>query len=164
MLTILEVFALKRLYGRRIRVLHRWMDQTMNDTLTQMGLTAAQGHIMGFLSRQKEPPCSRDVARALELSHPTVSGLLARMERKGFLQLRPDPKDGRARRIHLLSRGEECVAHIEEVIRAGEQRMVQDFTEEERQRFMEYLDRAIVNMGGSSCLTQESKEERNPNA
>lgn len=156
--------ALKKLYGRRIRVLHRWMDQTMNDTLAQMGLTAAQGHIMGFLAHQKEPPCSRDVARALELSHPTVSGLLARMERKGFVQLRQDPRDGRARRIHLLPRGMECVAHIEEVIRANEQRMVQAFTEEERRRFMEYLDRAIVNMGGSSCPPHQPKEEERPNA
>ena len=151
--------ALKKLYGRRIRVLHRWIDQTMNDTLAQMGLTAAQGHIMGLLSHQKETPCSRDVARALELSHPTVSGLLARMERKGFLQLRQDPRDKRARRIHLLPRGMECAAHIEEVIRANEQRMVQDFTEEERQRFMEYLDRAIVNMGGSPCPPHHPKEE-----
>ena len=100
-----------------------------------------------------------DVARALELSHPTVSGLLARMERKGFLQLRQDPRDKRARRIHLLPRGMECAAHIEEVIRANEQRMVQDFTEEERQRFMEYLDRAIVNMGGSPCPPHHPKEE-----
>lgn len=156
--------ALKKLYGRRIRVLHRWIDQTMNDTMAQMGLTAAQGHIMGFLSHEKEPPCSRDVARALELSHPTVSGLLARMERKGFLQLRQDPRDRRARRIYLLPRGMECVAHIEEVIRANEQRMVRDFTEEERQRFMEYLDRAIVNMGGSPCSPHHPKEEERPNA
>ena len=148
-----------KLYGHYIRVLHWCTDQVITHALAQMDLTAAQGHIMGLLSHQKEPLCSRDVARALELSHPTVSGLLARMERKGFLQLRQDPRDKRARRIHLLPRGMECVAQIEEVIRANEQRMVRDFTEEERQRFMEYLDRAIVNLGGSPCPPHHPKEE-----
>lgn len=158
------MFSLKKLYGRRIRVLHRWMDQTMNDTLAQMGLTAAQGHIMGFLSQQTEPPCSRDVARALELSHPTVSGLLARMERKGFVQLRQDPQDKRARRIYLLPRGESCIQCIMETIRRVEQRMVTDFTAEERDRFLEYLDRAIANMGGSPCPPDHLKEEEKTNA
>ena len=131
----------------------------MNDTLAQMGLTAAQGHIMGYLSRQTEPPCSRDVAQALELSHPTVSGLLARMERKGFLQLRQDLRDKRTRRIHFLPRGSQCVASIEEVICANEQRMLEGFTEEEKTRFLEYLDRAIANLDGSTRPSQHLKEE-----
>ncbi len=131
----------------------------MNDTMAQMGLTAAQGHIMGFLSQQNQPPCSRDVARALELSHPTVSGLLARMERKGFLQLRQDPRDKRTRRIYLLPRGEACIQRIVETIHDVEQRMVKDFTEEERERFMEYMDRATENMGSSPCLPHGMKEE-----
>lgn len=158
-LTFKEVFSLKKYYGHRIRVLHWCTDQTMSDTLAQMDLTAAQGHIMGFLSHQATPPCARDIAEEFQLSHPTVSGLLSRLEKKGFIEFRPDEQDRRSRRIHILPKGRDCHNRIVETIHANEQRMVQGFTEEERRQFMEFLDRAIANMGGSPCPPHHKKEE-----
>lgn len=131
----------------------------MSDTLVQMDLTAAQAHIMGYLSRQSQPPCARDIAEAFQLSHPTVSGLLGRLERKGFIESRPDERDRRSRRIFILPKGQECHKRIVETIHANEQRMVQDFTAQERQQFMELLDRAISNMGGSPCQPPCRKKE-----
>ena len=163
-LTFKEVFSLKKLYGHRIRVLHWCTDQTMSDTLVQMDLTAAQGHIMGFLSRQTESPCARDIAEEFQLSHPTVSGLLSRLEKKGFIAFLPDQQDKRSRRIHVLPKGHECVERIVDTIHANEQRMVQDFSEEEKKLFLEFLDRAIVNMGGSSCPPHHKKEESSKHA
>lgn len=159
MLTFKEVSFLEKHYGHRIRVLHWCTDQTMSDTLAQMDLTAAQGHIMGYLSRQSEPPCARDIAEAFQLSHPTVSGLLSRLEKKGFIEFRPDEQDRRSRRICILPKGLECHNRIVETIHANEQRMVQGFTAQERQQFMELLDRAISNMGGNPCQPPHNKKE-----
>lgn len=154
-----EVSFLEKHYGRLIRVLHWCTDQTMSDTLAQMDLTAAQGHIVGYLSHQSQPPCARDIAEAFQLSNPTVSGLLSRLERKGFIEFRTDPRDRRSRRIYLLPKGLECHKRIEETILANEQRLVQGFTAQERQQFMELLDRAIHNMGGSPCQPPCVKKE-----
>ena len=131
----------------------------MSDTLAQLDLTAAQGHIMGFLCQQKEPPCARDIADAFQLSHPTVSGLLARLEKKGFIEFRPDEQDRRSRRIYILPKGHECVQRIVDTIHSNERRMVQGFTDEERLQFMDFLDRAITNMGGTPCPPHHKKKE-----
>ena len=68
-----------------LRILHWCADQAMTNALATMDLTAAQGHIMAYLDHQKAPPCPKDIEEAFHLSHPTVSGLLARMEKKGFI-------------------------------------------------------------------------------
>jgi MarR family multiple gene transcriptional regulator MgrA len=113
-----------------------------------MDLTSSQGHIMGFLAHQKTAPCPKDVEEAFHLSHPTVSGLLARLEKKGFIELRTDPVDRRCKRIYVLEKGKQCQQSMRNTIEAIESRMVSDFSEEEQMLFAGFLERAITNMGG----------------
>ena len=136
-------------YGPRFRALHWCTRQIMTSALAEMDLTSAQGHIMGFIARQSTPPCSRDIEEAFHLSHPTVSGTLSRMEKKGFIEFRPDETDRRCKRIYILPKGYACHERIEQIIRHTEQQVVQDFTAEEQAQFSRFLDRAISNMGGN---------------
>ena len=145
-------------YGHLIRVLHWCTDQSMTAALEQMELTAAQGRIMGFLAHQQEPPCPRDIEIEFHLSHPTVSGLLSRLEQKGFIHQRTDPSDRRCKRIYILPKGQECLQTMHQTILGIEARMVQDFSGEEKQLFSTFLHRAISNMGITPCHTN-SKEE-----
>ena len=128
------------------------------DKLEQMDLTASQGHVMGYLAHHPEAPCSRDIEEAFQLSHPTVSGLLARLEKKGFIEFRPDEKDRRCKRIHMLPKGQACIELMHRTIRENEERIVQGFSDAEKAQFASLLERAISNMGGSPCQ-RKLKEE-----
>ena len=145
-------------YGHMLRVLHWCTDQTMTGALAQMDLTAAQGHIMGYLAHSPNPPCSRDIEEAFQLSHPTVSGLLSRLEKKGFIEFRPDEQDRRCKRIHMLPKGQACIELMHRTIRENEERIVQGFSDAEKAQFASLLERAISNMGGSPCQ-RKLKEE-----
>ncbi len=120
----------------------------MDNALEKMELTAAQGHIMAYLAHAKQPPCPRDVEAEFHLTHPTVSGLLSRLEQKGFLELRTDPEDRRCKRIYVLEKGLQCHEIMHKIIRENEQKMTEGFTEEEQAIFSDLLQRAIRNMGG----------------
>ena len=148
------------LYGHLIRILHWCTDQTMTAALEDQELTSAQGHIMGYLSRRETPPCPRDIEEAFHLSHPTVSGLLSRLEQKGFIRLCPDPVDRRCKRIYLEEKGLECHDTMLRIIRLNEDRMVQDFTPEEKEQFASFLQRAIANMGGSPCQRHNQEDRK----
>lgn len=150
--------CVKKLFGHRIRILHWGMDQAMTNALASMELTAAQGRIMGYIARRSTPPCPRDIEEEFRLSHPTVSGLLSRLEKKGFLELRSDEQDRRCKRIFILPKGQACNELMHQTIRSSEEQMVRDFTPEERERFSALLDQAIANMGISPCC-QKHKEE-----
>ena len=145
-------------YGHMLRVLHWCTDQTMTGALARMDLTAAQGHIMGYLAHSPNPPCSRDIEEAFQLSHPTVSGLLSRLEKKGFIEFRPDEKDRRCKRIHMLPKGQACIELMHRTIRENEERIVQGFSDAEKAQFASLLERAISNMGGSPCQHNQKEE------
>ena len=153
------MILLKPHYGHLLRILHWCTDQSMTAALETMDLTAAQGHIMGFLAHQKEPPCSRDIEEEFQLSHPTVSGLLQRLEQKGFIEQRSDPEDRRKKRIYVLEKGNACHQLMHDTIVENERRIVQDFTPEEQAQFTALLQRAIANMGGTPCRRKPKEED-----
>ncbi len=148
-------------YGHYFRMLHNATDQAMTNALASMDLTAAQGHIMGYLSHRETAPCSRDIEEALHLSHPTVSGLLSRLEKKGFIEQRPDISDRRCKRIYILPKGLELNETMHRTIRTTEEALVQGFTEEEKAQFGAFLIRAIQNLDANPCK-RKHKEEHNP--
>ena len=152
------MIILNNKYGHFIRILHWCTDQAMTAALEEMDLTAAQGRIMGFLAHQQDPPCPRDVETEFHLSHPTVSGLLSRLEQKDFIQLRPDPDDRRCKRIFIQPKGRECLQTMQQTILRIESRMVQDFTEDEKQQFSVFLRKAISNMGIAPCHSNPKEE------
>ncbi len=135
-------------YGPLLRMLHSSIDQSITQAVESMDLTASQGHIIGFLAAQETPPTPRDLEEVFHLSHPTVSGLLSRMEKKGFITFRPDEKDRRCKRILLLPKGQECSANLYQSILRSEEQLVAGFTPEEQELFRIYLKRAISNMNG----------------
>ena len=150
---------MKTHYGRLARNLHWCTDQTITAELEKMELTAAQGHIMGYLAHVPEPPWPRDIENEFQLSHPTVSGLLSRLEQKGFIALRTDENDRRSKRIYILPKGAECHDRMHRVIESNESRMVEGFTEEEKAQFAQFLLRAIQNMGGNPFQSKHKEEE-----
>lgn len=93
-------------------------------------------------------PRPQDVEEFFSLTHPTVSGILSRLEAKGFVSFRTDRDDRRCKRIHVSEKALTCDGQIHDYIEALEKQMVQDFTPEEQAQFSSLLDRAIQNLGG----------------
>ena len=134
-------------YGHLVRILHWCCDQTMTEALNKMDLTASQGRLMAFVAhRGQQPTYARDVEQALRLTHPTVSGLLSRLEQKGFVELTTDPNDRRSKRIVISEKGLACHERMHATIMENESRIVQGFTEEEKALLAQLLQRAIENV------------------
>ena len=154
------MLVLKQHFGPRFRILHWCNGQILSESLAQMDLTASQGMIMGFLAhRVDRRPCAKDIEDHFQLSHPSVSGTLSRLEKKGFIEFRPDEQDRRCKRIYILPKGIQCHERMEQTIASIEQQVVQDFTPEEKELFSQFLNRAIKNMGASPCKTYPKEED-----
>lgn len=146
-------------YGHLIRILHSGCDQAMSDALEQMDLTAAQGRLMAFVAhRGQTPTYAKDVEAVFRLSHPTVSGLLSRLEQKGFITLQTDPKDRRSKQIVILEKGYACFERMCGLITEQENRIVQGFTREEKELFLQFLQRAIDNLHRDSGCDRKKEE------
>ena len=128
--------------------------------MENLELTGAQGHIMAYLAHTKTPPCPRDLEAEFRLTHPTVSGLLSRLEQKGFIELRTDPEDRRVKRIYVLEKGRQCHEVMHQTLLENEQRMVAGFTPGEQEIFSDLLQRAIRNMGGDPTPRRFKEEPK----
>ena len=81
------------------------------------GMTQAQFTILNHFVRlgvvEKSPA---DLANAFQVTRPTMTSTLSRMERAGLVSIRPDPADGRAKLVSLTSAGrtmrENCIAAL----------------------------------------------------
>ena len=91
--------------GHRVRILSQAIRQAIDRKLCDLDLTGQQSFIIRYLSeRQGEVVYPKDIERRFNLTHPTVSGLLQRLESKGFLTCEPDPDDRRYKRIVLTEK------------------------------------------------------------
>lgn len=154
------VIATRKTVGHQFKLLNVFMEQIMNREMTKLDLTAAQSHIIGYLTHRKDVPCARDLEEFFRLSHPTVSGLLSRMEAKGFIEMRPDPEDRRIKRIYPLEKGLACSMRIKQLIDENERLIVEGFTPEEQALFADFLQRAVDNLGEKARQSITQREEQ----
>ncbi len=88
------------------------------------GMTISQFQVLNHFVRlgatkPQEQPYEKNpgaLGRAFQVSKATISGVVANLERKGFVSLRDDPSDGRGRLVAITDKGriahQECVAAI----------------------------------------------------
>ena len=77
----------------------------------QQGMTRAQWGILIWLTRQ--PGISqKELAEFLEVEPITVARLIDRLEARGMVERRPDPRDRRIWRLHLLPPAHEMLDEI----------------------------------------------------
>ena len=147
--------------GPRAKHLGILAEQSVSREAQSMGLTPVQSRVLGFLvGHRADPPCARDVESIFALSHPTVSGILSRLEEKGFLSFRADTDDGRIKRIIVTQQALICSERIRGSIDALEKEILKGFSPEEKAQFINYLDRAIRNLGGGphKCSRKEESQ------
>ncbi len=82
--------------------LMRWeFERKAQDT----GLTRSQWRLLAHLGRN-DGMQQKQLARILDVTAITLTGLLDRMERDGWIERRDDPDDRRAKRIYLTPKVE----------------------------------------------------------
>ncbi len=115
----------------------------------QHGMTRAQWAILIWLERQ--PGISqKELSEILEVEPITVARLIDRLEARGMVERRPDPRDRRIWRLHLLRPASDVIHEIDEH-RADMTRIVTEGIEE---KDVETMIEALLRM--KSTLTQDS--------
>lgn len=69
------------------------------------GLTTAQFGVLNHLLRLGRQETIGELASALQVSQPTMSSTVRKLEAKRLVRLAPDPDDRRIRRVHVTPAG-----------------------------------------------------------
>ena len=87
-----------------------------------------------------------ELARTLRIGQPPMAQMLARMERDGLIERRPDPSDGRSRKIALTARAEAGLPGALAALFEGNEEAMRGFTDEEAVTLASLLERVIANL------------------
>jgi DNA-binding MarR family transcriptional regulator len=117
------------------------------------GMTRAQWAILIWLERQPGIT-QKELSELLEVEPITVARLIDRLEGRGMVERRPDPRDRRIWRLHLLPPAHDVLHEIAEQ-RSEMTRMVTDGLDEDT---LETLTEALLRM--KSTLTQDAHASR----
>lgn len=148
----------KRTIGIRCKQLTILTERRISHALGDLDLTPAQSRMVNHLvCRGESFPCQRDLEEQFSLSHPTVSGILSRLEEKGYITLRADERDHRRKRIEPTEKALDCARRTGQVLENAEQDMLRGFTPEEQAQLMEFLDRAVRNL--DTCPGKENQNQ-----
>lgn len=87
-----------------------------------------------------------ELASRLSMAKSSVTGAVRRMESAGLVELAPDPRDLRLRRVRLTKAGHSLRPACAKIDEAISQRLEGAFTAEERDQVISLLDRLITAM------------------
>jgi DNA-binding MarR family transcriptional regulator len=110
-----------------------------------IGLTRSQWSVLAFLLREDGVQQQR-LAELMELTPITMTGLLDRLERDGWVERRPDPADRRAKRIFLTKKVLPVMKKLKALGKEVRQFAVEGLSEAEQQTLISLLLRVRTNL------------------
>ena len=123
------------------------LEKKANENLGKRELTFSQGKVLWYLRKNSEKTVTlSDVAKFLDCTHATVSGLVSRLEKKGYLRIETDQSDHRAKNLFLTEKEMTKFRAMQEHRKQMEETLLQGFEEKERNELLSYLQRVYENL------------------
>ena len=105
--------------------------------------TASHPEALSALANFADGHRAEMLQHALGLSQPGIAHLLAKLEREGLVQRRPDPDDARAARIHLTRRGGRAARAMVRTRHAAIAGVLEPLDRAERAALLAVVDRVL---------------------
>lgn len=147
--------------GPLIKLLNKEFEQLHAEKAKSMGLTPAQLFVLHYIAmHQGENICHRDIENQFELSHATVSGIISRLEAKGFIQCFSAENDRRFKNIIITDKAKCCENEMKKHIEHYEAQLVKGFSEEEKLLLHGFIVRLLQNVNVNLPKIKSEEEEK----
>lgn len=106
----------------------------LNSANEEYGLTGNQAQLLGTIRKcrkEMDEVFPSTLEEKMHVSRPTMSGLLKRLEAKGFIIFAPSSKDKRYKQVLLTEKAEAVNQRIGEKIFETERKMLEGISEED---------------------------------
>ena len=108
------------------------------------GIEPSHGAILRQLSIYGPLPMSR-LATLIDRTKPTVTSLVNKLEKNGYVNRIADPEDNRVVRVRLTDKAISLVEDFRKVSKMMREKIFKGFSQAERHILAEYLERAVSN-------------------
>ena len=130
---------LERDIGYLIKNINDKLKMKADADLKQYNLTLAQSRVFAFLHNNGGLATQKEIEVFLEVSHPTVVGIVSRMEQNGHVTSWIDDQDRRNKIVKLTETAKALGIDMEHDISANEQKMLSSLSEADIECLREML-------------------------
>ncbi|MCD8084421.1 MAG: MarR family transcriptional regulator [Clostridiales bacterium] len=118
--------------GALIKQLHDKMKAYGDAALKKRGLTFSQLRVMQFVAMQGGRTTQKEIEAYLGVAHPTVVGLVTRLEKGGFLYCHMDETNRRNKLVCNTRKSCDMAQDLFEERRRAEENLLRGLSEDER--------------------------------
>lgn len=127
--------------------------------LKKYDLTLSQSRVLLYLDSRDGEAMQKEIQSFLQMTHPTVIGLISRLERKGFVRTWINIKNKKEVVVSLTERSVFVVEDMERARNEREFLLREGMNEEEIEIFTDMLQRMQRNINGSMEKNKDGEEE-----
>ncbi len=139
-------YKLPRQIGYLMKIINDRIKVNVDSDLKEHNLTLTQSKVLAFLNGRGGSATQKEIENFLNVKHPTVVGVVARMEQNGFLRCRLDSSDKRNKIVALTEDAESTGRDMEVKIEQFEQKMKRGLSDEQVDSFVEMLEHIYRNL------------------
>lgn len=108
-------------------------------------LSLGQPKILEYL-QEHDGAVQKDIASACKIEPATATSLLSRMEKNGLIERKMKIDNRKYLYVFLTEKGKEEVSYVEKAFVCVEDIALKDFTDTEKEQFIEYLQKVNKNL------------------
>ncbi len=133
--------------GFLIKQINNVFEKELNERLKHTGITSSQCAVLDYLFHtSKEEVNQRDVEKNLNLKNPTVTGILKRLDEKGYILCVPNAKDKRKKNIYLTEKAYDIQRRMEADRRKLDRELTRGMTKREVDALRRNLEKLLYNI------------------
>lgn len=143
--------------GLRFSILGRYFKRVMDERLKELELTGVQFGVLSALHRLESEggeiyQC--DLEHCTHVTHPTMTEIIKRLEKKGYISCTKSESDRRHKCITSTERTKELCCQVNAAEIYAEQNLLGVLSEEEMEQLMSITDKLVRNV---CCMKGEDK-------
>lgn len=104
-----------------------------------------------FALSHEDGRTNSELAELLEVTPATITNMVKRMEKAGFVQRKKDLSDERVKRVWLTEQGQGKVQDLHDVMMHLQSVSFGNFTDEEKEQFRHLMEKILTNLEHVDC-------------
>lgn len=132
--------------GFLIKVISDRMKALGDNDLKTHDLTFSQAQVLVVIERNGGTIAQKEIEKILDVSHPTIVGLVNRLQEKGFVECEVDESDRRSKIVYLTEKAKSLGQIMREKRDQSDRELMEGLSEEEAEQLNTLLRKIYSNI------------------
>jgi MarR family transcriptional regulator, repressor for mepA len=144
----LDMHREDRIYEFYLRNIVHAIKELQDSKLIPYDITNQQARLLGDIDgqlKQEKKFCQKDLERTMNLRGSSITSLLQRLERKGFIVRSSGDEDGRTKQLQITEKGIKLIEEMEAVFLSVEDMLLKNMKKDEKEIYKRLLEISYQN-------------------